>query len=157
LAEFGLEATGFTPPGWLISTPAIRGLRRVGLHYVTTHTSVTDVRTDRKVRAVVLCHRPQGRGERAGATLMACVPGPVARYGSTLRLALHPDDLQVPSLREAALRGIDAALSAGAIALTYQSLINTRHATTARSDRLGHRVRRPGALDHGLPPTITPP
>jgi hypothetical protein len=156
LAEFGLDATGFTPPGWLISKPAIRGLRRVGLHYVTTHTSVTDMRTERNVRAIVLCHRPQGRGERAGAMLMARFPGPVARLGSTFRLALHPDDLQVPSLREAALRGIDAALSAGAIAVTYRNLISTRHSTTGHSDPFSQRVPHPRALDHSLPPTGTP-
>jgi hypothetical protein len=156
LAEFDLEATGFTPPGWLISTPAIRGLRRVGLHYVTTHTSVTDIRTERRVRAIVLCHRPQARGERAGATLMARVPGPVARRGSTFRLALHPDDLQVPSLREAALRGIDAALSAGAIAVTYRNLISTRHSTTGRSDPFSPRVPHPRTFGHSLPPTSTP-
>jgi hypothetical protein len=155
LAEFGLEATGFTPPGWLISTPAILGLRRVGLRYVTTHTSVMDLRTERKVRAVVLCHRPQARGERAGAALMARVPGLVARGGSTLRLALHPDDLQVPSLREAALSGIDAALSAGAVALTYRSLLSTGPSRTGRSHPLGLGVHHPGALDHALPPTST--
>ena len=126
LAEFGLEATGFTPPGWLISIPARQGLRRVGLRYVTTHTAVTDLHTGRRVRAVVLSHRPQGRGEQTGATLMAHVPRLLIRRGWTVRLALHPDDLLEPGLREATLRGLDAALAGGAVAVTYESLIDVR-------------------------------
>jgi predicted deacetylase len=154
LAEFGLEATGFTPPGWLISAPAIRGLRRAGVHYFTTHTSVTDLRTGRKLRAVVLCHRPRGRGERAGAALMEHAPGFVARRGSTLRLGLHPDDLSVAGLREAALNGIDAALSAGVVALTYQSLMGSRTSQAGPDRQPGRRVRHSLSLDHTLPPTI---
>ena len=131
LSEFGLEATGFTPPGWLISTPATQGLRRVGLRYVTTHTSVMDLQTGRGVRAAVLSHRPHGRGEQAGATLMAHVPSLLVRRGWTVRLALHPDDLLVPGLREATLRGLDAALAGGAVALTYESLMSARSSRAA--------------------------
>jgi len=42
-----------------------------------------------------------------------------------LRIALHPDDLLRPGLREASLRGIDAALEAGVVALTYGDLLDT--------------------------------
>jgi predicted deacetylase len=123
LAELGLRPSGFTPPGWLASAPAIRGLRRVGLRYVTTHTSVTELRSGEQVRAMVICHRPHSRGERAGAVLMARAPELFLRPGRTLRMALHPDDLLRPGLREAAMKGIDTALNGGAIALTYESLL----------------------------------
>ena len=125
LGELGLRVCGFTPPGWLISASAIRGLLSVGLRYVTTHRSVRDLSTGYERRALVLCHRPDGRGERAGAMLMTYAPGRVLRPGRTLRLALHPDDLARPGLREAALSGIDAAMSAGAVAVTYESLVGT--------------------------------
>ncbi len=123
LESFDLTPIGFTPPGWLASAPAIRGLRRVGLRYVTTHRSVTDLRTGRRVGALVICHRPHSRGERAGAALMRRAPG-LVRPGRTLRVALHPDDQLRPGLREAALEGIDAALQAGAVALTYERLLD---------------------------------
>jgi uncharacterized protein len=123
LARVGLTATGFTPPGWLVSRAAIHGLRQVGLHYVTTHRSVIDLRTMHKHRAIVICHRPNGTGERVGAALMSDGPKVLLRPGHTLRIALHPDDLARPGLREAALRGIDAALDAGAVALTYEMLL----------------------------------
>jgi len=122
LAGLGLRCSGFTPPGWLASVPAIHGLRRVGLRYVTTHRSVIDLRTGARLPATVICHRPDAGGERAGAVLMAGAPR-LLRPGRTLRMALHPDDLMRPGLREATLRGIDAALAAGARAVTYESLV----------------------------------
>lgn len=125
LAEHGLTTTGFTPPGWLASASAIRGLRRVGLRYVTSHSSVTDLHSGRKLRALVICHRANGSGERAGAALMTHAPKLLVRPGVTLRLALHPDDLLRPGLRDAALKGIDAARRAGALALTYESLLGS--------------------------------
>jgi hypothetical protein len=54
---------------------------------------------------------------------MARAPG-YLRPGQTLRIALHPDDLRRPGLREAALKGIDVALSAGANAITYETLMS---------------------------------
>ena len=136
LAALGLRTSGFTPPGWLASAPAIRGLRRAGLRYMTSHRFVTDLRTGRRLRALVICHRPDSRGERAGAALMARAPGLLLRPGRTLRIALHPDDLMRRGLREAALEGIDAALAAGALALTYESVITAQPSDVGRGDRL---------------------
>jgi hypothetical protein len=123
LAAYGLKPTGFTPPGWLASAQAIRGLRRAGLRYVTTHRYVTDLVTGDRLGAFVICHRPHSRGERAGAALMSRAPRLLLRPGRTLRMALHPDDLLRPGLRESALQGIDAALEGGAVALTYDRVL----------------------------------
>ena len=135
LAGFDLTATGFTPPGWLASAAAIRGLRRAGLRYVTTHGSVIDLRTQRRHRALVICHRPHSRGERTGAALMRRAPALFLQPGRTLRMALHPDDLLRPGLREATLEGIESALRTGAVALTYESLL----ASASSSARCGER------------------
>ena len=104
MAGLGLHVTGFTPPGWLASAAAIRGLQRAGLHYVTSHRSVTDLRTGRRLRALVICHRPNGFGERAGVALMARTPG-LLRPGRTLRIALHPDDLTRSGLQRVGPEG----------------------------------------------------
>jgi predicted deacetylase len=157
LAGLGLVASGFTPPGWLASAPAIRGLRRVGLRYVTSHRSVTALRTGDRLRALVICHRPHSRGERAGAALMARAPALLLHPGGTLRLALHPDDLLRPGLREAALKGIDAALAAGAVAVTYESLVDTCLQGVGRSDPLGPCEPDPDCIDEGLLRSTSPP
>jgi uncharacterized protein len=141
LAGFGLAPTGFTPPGWLASSEAVRGLRRAGLRYVTSHGSVTDLRSGRRLSAPVICHRPHSRGERAGAALMIRGPALFLRPGRTLRMALHPDDLLRPGLRDAALRGIDAALAAGAVALTYEDLLRTGPLQLGSDE--SHRTRVP--------------
>lgn len=131
LSEHDLPVVGFTPPGWLLSAAAKRGVRSAGLRYVTTHRSVTDLVDGRQVRSTVLCHRPGGTGERAGAALMSHGPGRLARPGRTVRVALHPDDLLRPGLRQAALDGIDAALRAGAVPVTYQALLGLDPARVA--------------------------
>jgi hypothetical protein len=144
LAAFGLTATGFTPPGWLASSKALHGIRRSGLRYATSHGSVTDFHTERRLVAPVICHRPHSRGERAGATLMTRGPGWFLRPGRTLRVALHPDDLLRPGLREAALRGIDAALDAGVVALTYEDLLRSGSLRIGRDAPLRSRMPDPG-------------
>jgi len=48
------------------------------------------------------------------------------RPGAPLRLALHPDDLHRPGLREVTLRAIERALGSGARALTYGRLLDLR-------------------------------
>jgi predicted deacetylase len=151
LAELGLRTCGFTPPGWLASAPAIRGLHRVGLRYVTSHRSVTDLRTGHRLLAPVICHRPCSWVERVGAALMARAPGLLLRPGRTLRMALHPDDLLRPGLREAALRGIDAVLAAGAVTVTYASLLGSPFPDVGPGDCRTSCDRDPGCRDVGWP------
>jgi uncharacterized protein len=153
-AELGLTTTGFTPPGWLASAAALRGLRRVGLRYVTSHGSVTDLRSGRRHRALVICHRPHSRGERMGAALMSRGPRVLLGHGRTLRIALHPDDLLRPGLREAALQGIERALAIGAVPLTYEALLERPDAFPLDRDggsELGPRAPGPvaGVLGSG--------
>ena len=145
-ADSGLTTTGFTPPGWLASAAALRGLRRAGLRYVTSHGSVTDLRSGHRHRALVICHRPHSRGERMGAALMSRGPRVLLGQGRTLRIALHPDDLLRPGLREAALQGIEAALDTGAVALTYASLLERPEAFPLDGEEeLKPRTGRPSA------------
>jgi hypothetical protein len=146
-AESGLTTTGFTPPGWLASTAARRGLRRAGLHYVTSHGSVTDLRTGHRHRALVICHRPHSRGERVGAALMSRGPRLLLGHGRTLRMALHPDDLLRPGLREAALAGIETALDAGAVPLTYESLLGSEAFSPDADGGCGPGLSEPGPAD----------
>ena len=123
LTSVGLSADGFTPPGWLASPGAVRALRGQGFRYLTTHRGLHDLRTRTTYRAFALSHRPGGTGERLGAALMRAWARRGARRGALVRLALHPDDLKRPGLRDTTLRSIEDILAAGGRALTYRDLL----------------------------------
>jgi predicted deacetylase len=122
LVAAGLPADGFCPPGWLASPGAVDALRQEGFTYLTTHRGLHDLGTRRTHRGFALSHRPGGFGERLGVALMSrWARHNVARDG-LVRIALHPDDLSRPGLRDATMRTIEAVLAAGATPMTYGSL-----------------------------------
>ncbi len=121
--EFGLTTYGFTPPGWLASAATNRALRQVGYRYTTSHFGVLDLRSGRTRRGFALSHRPGGTGERLGAALMGRWARWSANRGGLVRIALHPDDLARPALRDATLRAIEAVLAAGGRAVTYSDVV----------------------------------
>jgi predicted deacetylase len=123
LAAAGIDAPGFTPPGWLASPGTTRALIRLGYRYTTSHTGVRDLRTGRWHPALALSHRPDGLGERTGAWLMGAAARRAVRRGADIRIALHPADLARPGLRDAALRAIDGCLRLGATPGTYLDLL----------------------------------
>ncbi|WP_342772726.1 polysaccharide deacetylase family protein [Nocardia tenerifensis] len=126
MSESGLSTTGFTPPGWLASPAARRALRAAGFSHTTDHFGLEDLRTGRRHRGFALSHRPgDGWSERFGAAVLETMARRNAACGGLIRLALHPDDLHRPGLRDATLRAIDAALRAGARATTYAELVES--------------------------------
>ncbi|RJO69056.1 DUF2334 domain-containing protein [Nocardia panacis] len=126
MAECGLGTTGFTPPGWLASPEAERALVAAGFTHTTTHFGVKDLRTGHLHRGFALSHRPGGGwSERVGAEVFERAARRTAARGGLVRLALHPDDLSRPGLRETTLRAAAAALAAGARASTYADLIGS--------------------------------
>ena len=126
LSGLGLPTAGFTPPGWLQSAGTVRALRRLGFRYTTSHLGVHDLRCGRVRRAFALSHRPGSAGERLGAALMPAGALLSAAGGWPVRIALHPDDLSRPGLRDATLRAIDAVLARGARPCTYAGLLPAR-------------------------------
>ena len=125
LGALGLLTVGFTPPGWLASPSAERAMVRAGFRYTTSHLGVRDLDRRRTFRGFALLHRPGGGfGERLGAALMRMAAGRGARRRGLIRLALHPDDLHRPGLREVSLRAIEAALAQGVTATTYAGVVD---------------------------------
>ncbi|WP_378739181.1 DUF2334 domain-containing protein [Nocardia brasiliensis] len=126
MTESGLSTTGFTPPGWLASPAAENALRAAGFSHTTDHFGAKDLRTGRRHRGFALSHRPGGGwSEHFAATMLVTMARRNAARGALVRLALHPDDLHRPGLRDATLRAIDAALHAGAQATTYADLVGS--------------------------------
>jgi uncharacterized protein len=123
LDGFDLPTDGFTPPGWLASPGAVRALKAAGFRYLTTHWGLQHLGDGKLRRGFALSHRPSGGlGERIGAAMMHAAATRTARHGGLVRIALHPDDLARPGLRDTTLRSIEAVLAAGAQALTYSEL-----------------------------------
>lgn len=132
LAELGLTATGFTPPGWLASPGTEWALRRAGFRYTTSHTGVRDLENGRVYRGFALSHRPTGgAGQWLGSVLIRALSRRLARNGGLVRVALHPEDLHRRGLREITVRAIEAALSAGARPITYDTLVRGPRAAPA--------------------------
>jgi predicted deacetylase len=122
LDSAALPADGFTPPGWLASPGAVKALSDEGFTYLTTHRGLHDLRTRRTRWGFALSHRPGGAGERLGAAVMHAWARRTVARGGLVRIALHPDDLSRPALRDATLRCIEAVLAAGSRATTYGAL-----------------------------------
>ncbi|WP_280242215.1 polysaccharide deacetylase family protein [Nocardia abscessus] len=126
MAEAGLSTTGFTPPGWLASPGAEQALRTAGFTYTTSHFGAKDLGSGRRYRGFALSHRPGGGwSERFGAAMVDTMARRIAERGGLVRLALHPDDLSRPGLRDTTLRAIDAVLRTGAQATTYGELVGS--------------------------------
>jgi uncharacterized protein len=128
LARHGLHVTGTTPPGWLASPDAVRGFADAGLHYATDPTGVLDLRTGRHWRAPVVCHRPAHRRatrrdvtEDLGRRLLDTARRSSA-LGRSLRIGLHPDDIDRPGLASAVVRTVERSLEAGALAIAYRDV-----------------------------------
>ncbi|MFG2039985.1 DUF2334 domain-containing protein [Dactylosporangium sp. NPDC048998] len=127
LDRLGLHTTGFTPPGWLASPAAVRALANAGFRYTTDHFGVKDLRSGRASvarRGFALSHRPGGTGERLGSAVLRAGAAWAARRRGLVRVALHPDDLHRPGLRDDTLRAIEGALQAGARATTYGAVLD---------------------------------
>lgn len=126
LARFDLAAIGFTPPGWLASPAAERALAQAGFRYTTNHLGVRDLRRHRLYRAFALSHRPGGGAgtEQLAAALMRSWARLGARRAALVRIALHPDDLHRPGLRDSTLRAIETVLAAGGQATTYAGVVD---------------------------------
>jgi hypothetical protein len=124
LRSEGIEPVGFVPPGWLASAGALRSMRALGYRYTTSHTAVIDFATGARHRSVALSHRTGGSLERPGSALMTRTARLLVSQGRPVRIALHPEDLERPRLRAAALAAIDATVTAGASPMTYLDVVN---------------------------------
>jgi uncharacterized protein len=133
LGDLGIEPGGFHPPGWLASPGAVAALRRLGMRYTSSHLAIHDLVTERRHKLPALSHRPGGgAGEMLSARLVRGTAWSMTRAGRSFRIALHPDDLDRPGLREITLDVIDKAMAAGTSPSTYSGLVTSSLAAVAR-------------------------
>jgi len=143
LGLHGLVVTGTTPPGWLASRGAREGMADAGLGYVTDHAGVVRLADGRRWNAPALCHRPAppvrpdggvSLPARAVETAGRGVVGSAWRVvaaGRSVRIGLHPDDLDRPLLARAAVRAVQDCLDHGAVATTYAHVVRRMSRTVA--------------------------
>jgi predicted deacetylase len=123
MRSVGLSADGFTPPGWLASPGTVKALISAGYTYLTTHRGLWHLPDRRLRRGFALSNRPVGGvTEWLGAAMMQAGARRGAARDGVVRVALHPDDLTRPRLRDTTLRAIETALRGGAVAQTYGTL-----------------------------------
>jgi predicted deacetylase len=130
LDRAGFTPGGFTPPGWLASAPTLEVLAELGYSYTTTRSAVLDLHTGATHRVPALSQRPGGAGEALGRTVVDGWARHLVRRGASVRVALHPMDLDNPALVASNLAVIDQFVAAGATARTYEQFV-TAHRTGA--------------------------
>jgi len=123
LRDAGFDPCGFVPPGWLASPAAREAMAAAGFRYTTSHTAVIDLVTGARRRALALSHRPGSGLERVGAHTMNASASGLPHFGCDVRIALHPDDLERPRLRDASFVAIANALAAGCVPRTYAEVV----------------------------------
>lgn len=100
MAALGHRPEGFTAPGWLLSGEARQALAETGFSYTTTHLGVVDLQSDQMLRAPAFCQRPNSALSHLGARLVRRIVISRAVRDLPIRLALHPEDLDDPYLRD---------------------------------------------------------
>lgn len=119
LDELSLVSSGFTPPGWLISTGSRDAVDRLGIGYFTTHRTIHDRVRGREYRVPVVCHRPSSVLSGAGNATVRLAWKFARATRRDLRLAIHPDDTHSRCLRETTLSVLRSAVDSGVEVLSY--------------------------------------
>jgi predicted deacetylase len=121
LESCDLAPQGFAPPAGLASDATIRILQAIGFRYVATTLSVIDLANRRRIDCLSRCHRPGAIGEWLGRRVVRAAAG-AAAAGRSVRIALHPADLEHRGLRRDALVTIEEILARGVRPTTYGEL-----------------------------------
>lgn len=125
LRQFGHSPTGFIAPGWLASSQAVQATKRMSFEYTTTHFQICDFVTDRKHLAPVVCQRPNALASGLIANATKVLAKLLTITSSTLRVAVHPDDIRDPRLRNAIFRIIDQAIAHGYNSMNYKEFVHS--------------------------------
>lgn len=110
LAELlGAEVRGFVAPAWLYGPGALEALEALGFRFAEDHGRVWSPATgETLVRGPVVSYASRDRRRVAGSLLWSRLATVALRPLDTVRMAIHPHDLDVPVLA----REIERALAA---------------------------------------------
>lgn len=125
LQSFGFQPTGFVAPGWLMSPETVKALRELELSYTTTHTRFIDLLGNREERIVSLSQRPNSLLTKSGIAVNHAATEILSKFKSPIRIAIHPNDLINPHVRNANIAMIDRLTRRGYRTLTYAAKHNS--------------------------------
>ncbi|MHA6779919.1 DUF2334 domain-containing protein [Pseudonocardia saturnea] len=130
LGAVDLRTDLFVPPRWIASAGTVDALREQGFTMLADENGVHRLDGPGSVRARVLGFRVSGErrpvaDDATAAEVWRCrvlvaEVGRVARRGGVVRINVRAKDLRRPARAEAALAAVDAALTAGAVPVTYR-------------------------------------
>ncbi|MCC7195786.1 MAG: polysaccharide deacetylase family protein [Gemmatimonadaceae bacterium] len=113
LRALGLDPVGFVPPAWLARPGAFRAARDAGLSVAEDDAVVHVFRRARTVTSPVVRWSSRGAVRAYGSLLQAELRWKLQRHAETVRIALHPADLDHPATAASVERELDRWLEAG--------------------------------------------
>jgi len=117
-----LPVHGFTAPAWLLSGPAREALVARGFHYNTLFGQVELLQEGRSIAAPTLVFSCRSAWRRVISIAWTRFWMRVHADAPVLRLAVHPCDLEYPSILDAVLKLLHQAV-AGRQPITYRELV----------------------------------
>lgn len=127
MEEHGIHVNGFVAPGWLMSKDSLAAARSLGFSYTCTHTRLIDLERGASLFSPTTSQRPNSWTSTFGAALNHLIVGVTTRTAPLVRIAIHPDDLGEPGLRDANLAMCDRLLARGFNSLTYGEAVQFVH------------------------------
>ncbi len=126
LAQLGYSPAGFIAPGWMTSPAVVQAVTEIGFDYLTSHFHVRDLVVGTHYFAPVVCQRPGSWSSGAIALATKYLATFLRSVNLPLRVAVHPDDLHNPRLRNTILHVVDRAIADGYQSVTYERFISDR-------------------------------
>ena len=111
LRAAGLTPVGFVPPAWLHGRDWRRLLRERGLAYSESSWAVCDVTAGRRIRASAFCWSTLAPWHPPAGALLAAARCRVQARAPLLRVAIHPPDIDSPTIRGSLERVLHALLA----------------------------------------------
>jgi uncharacterized protein len=124
LARFralGLEATGFVPPAWLMRADARPGIYAAGAP-LTEDDAAIHLASGRRLEAPVLRWSARTPARAVGSMAVAAGRWRLQRRVPTMRIALHPGDLNHPGVTRSVTRALGR-WTTGRRSVPYSSLL----------------------------------
>ncbi len=135
-AANGWPLAGFVAPAWLLGYGAWKALHaHDGLQYTSTLTRLIALPESRAIRAPCLTYSVRSAWRRPTSILWNSVLSRMTHNSQVLRLGLHPDDAEFPSVTRSWQRLLERSL-ADRTPVTKAEFVRQWRAKSAGSDRL---------------------
>ncbi len=131
--SIGKPATGFIAPAWLYGAPALDALKNVGFGMAEDHMKVWNpVSGAVLTRGPVITWASRSKARIASSLAFAALARHALKPMANVRVAVHPGDAHVPSLRVSIDQTLSALLKGRSVG-RYADLLDSHAANTERA------------------------